>query len=131
MADALPAVVPYLYYEDATAALEFLVRAFGFAEVEAVRDDEGVVWHAQVRAGDGLVLVGPGIEDFGTRGITDPEWAVCRIHVLVDDLDAHHRRAVAEGATIRWAPAEHVGGERIYIAADPGGHQWIFAQPIT
>jgi len=49
--------------------------------------------------------------------------------VLVDDVDAHHARAVAAGATIVSEPASHPGGHRQYIAADCGSQQWIFAQP--
>ena len=36
-----PDVVPYLYYPDATEAVEFLTRAFGFTEHSALRDDQG------------------------------------------------------------------------------------------
>jgi uncharacterized glyoxalase superfamily protein PhnB len=57
-----PQVLPYLYYPDARAALEFLVDAFGFAEISAVRDDEGNVWSAQLSTGDSVVLIGPGME---------------------------------------------------------------------
>ena len=37
--DGWPQVVPYLYYPDATEAVEFLGRAFGFEEVSAFRDE--------------------------------------------------------------------------------------------
>ena len=36
----------------------------------------------------------------------------------------------AAGATIVSELAEHPGGHLQYIAADCGGQQWIFAQPI-
>ncbi len=124
-----PDVVPYLYYEDATAALEFLVDAFGFAEHSAVRDDAGVVWSAQLRTGSGLVMIGPGMTEFGTKPIDGPGPATSRTHVLTDDVDRHCDRARAAGATIEMEPGEH-GPVRIYIASDPGHHQWIFAQPL-
>jgi uncharacterized glyoxalase superfamily protein PhnB len=129
MTEALPSVVPYLYYPDATEALEFLVRAFGFEEHSAVRDADGTVWHAQLRVGDGLVMIGPGMAELGTRALPDRAWASGRIHVLVADVDAHHARAAAAGAVIISEPADHVADERIYVAGDCGGQQWIFAQP--
>jgi uncharacterized glyoxalase superfamily protein PhnB len=52
-------VLPYLYYPDAARALAFLVEAFGFSEIEALRDDDGKVWTAQLSTGDGVVLIGP------------------------------------------------------------------------
>jgi uncharacterized glyoxalase superfamily protein PhnB len=123
-----PDVVPYLYYPDATEALEFLVRAFGFEEHQATRDEHGVVWTAQLRVGDSLVMIGPGMAEFGTEAISSPERATCRVHVLVDDLDAHFVRARDAGAVIHSEPAAHVGGVRIYIAGDCGDQQWIFAE---
>ena len=67
-----PDVVPYLYYADATAALDFLVAAFGFTEHSALRDDDGTVWNAQLRVGRGLVMIGPGMTEFGTAAIDVP-----------------------------------------------------------
>jgi uncharacterized glyoxalase superfamily protein PhnB len=126
-----PAVVPYLFYRDATEALDFLQRAFGFREHSVSRGPDGAVWNAQLWAGSGLVMIGPGAEEFGTRPVTDREWASCRIHVLVDDLEVHHRRAVDGGAVMRSEVGLRFGDVRIYVAGDCGGHQWIFAQPVT
>jgi uncharacterized glyoxalase superfamily protein PhnB len=89
-----------------------------------------LVGSREFRTGSGLVMIGPGIEDFGTRAVEDPEWATCRIHVFVPDLDQHHELAVAEGATIISDPAKHFDDVRIYIAADCGSQQWIFAEPL-
>jgi uncharacterized glyoxalase superfamily protein PhnB len=124
-----PQVLPYLYYPDARAALEFLVDAFGFAEISAVRDDEGNVWSAQLSTGDSVVLIGPGMAEFGTRAVEDPAWATSRTFVYVDDVDGHCERARAAGATIITEPSDH-GPNRIHIAADCGGQQWIFATPL-
>jgi uncharacterized glyoxalase superfamily protein PhnB len=128
MTTTFPQIVPYLYYPDASEALEFLVQAFGFEEHAVTRDADGVVWTAQLRAGPGLVMIGPGMDEFGSRPVPDPEWATGRVHVLVDDLDAHYQRALAAGAVIRAEPAAHFGDTRIYVASDCGGQQWIFAQ---
>ena len=59
--------MPYLYYPDATTALEFLVTAFGFQVASEVRDRHGAVWNAHVRCGDSIVMIGPASEEFGTR----------------------------------------------------------------
>ena len=124
-----PQVLPYLYYPDAAAALTFLTEAFGFTELEAVRDEQGLVWHAQLSTGDGVVMLGPGMTEFGTRPVADPASATSRTFVFVDDVDGHHDRAQAAGATVITAPADQ-GPNRIYVAADPGGQQWIFATPV-
>jgi uncharacterized glyoxalase superfamily protein PhnB len=123
-------VSPYLYYSDATRALAFLVDAFGFTEIAAARDDDGNVWTAELSTGDGVVLIGKEIARLGTRAVADPAWASARTLVYVDDVDRHRERAVAAGATIIAAPADHTGN-RIYIATDCGGQQWIFATPTS
>ena len=127
--DDTPQIIPYLYYEDATKALDFLVDAFGFELKSAFRDEEGSVLTAQLRTGDGVVMIGPGMESFGTRGVLDPEWATTRMFVYIDDVDAHCDRARAAGARIVSEPTAHFSDNRIYVAADCGGQQWIFAEP--
>jgi uncharacterized glyoxalase superfamily protein PhnB len=121
--------MPYLYYPDARTALEFLTSAFGFAEIEVLRDDEGNVWHAQLSTGDGVVMIGPGISDFGTRAREQDELATTRIFVYVDDVDTHFERAQAAGASTIVEPSDQ-GPNRICVVADCGGQQWIFATPL-
>ena len=126
-----PQVIPYLYYEDAEAAIDFMEKAFGFEVESCFRNpDDGTVLHAEVRTGSGVIFVGPGMEFFGTRATSDPEFVSSMIYVFVEDVDAHYARAVAAGARIREEPHTHVGGNRQYTASDPGGHRWSFAQPI-
>ena len=122
-------MLPYLYYSNAAQALAFLINAFGFAEIQAIRDDVGNVWTAQLSTGDGVVLIGPEMTSFGTRSVADPAWATSRTFVYVDDVDGHCERARSVGAKIITGPADH-GPNRLYVAADCGGQQWIFATPL-
>jgi len=121
--------MPYLYYPDAHVALDFLVNVFGFEEIEALRDEDGNVWHAQLSTGDGVVLIGPGLEEFGTRAPVTSELVTSRTFVYVNDVDDHYERLQKAGAIAVTGPADH-GPNRIHVAADCGGHQWIFATPI-
>jgi uncharacterized glyoxalase superfamily protein PhnB len=127
-ADA-PQVLPYLYYPDARVALEFLIAAFGFTEIHAFRDADGTVWHAQLSTGDGVVMIGPGLADFGTCAPAVDSLATSRTFVYVDDVDAHFQCAVQAGATVITEPSDQ-GPNRVHIVSDCGGHQWIFATPL-
>ena len=124
-----PQIIPYLYYPDANEALAFLVEAFGFEIKSAVRGKKDEVLTAQLRTGDGVVMIGPGMEAFGTRAVQDPEWATTRLFVYVDDVAAHCERARSAGAQIVSEPAVHFSGDKIYVASDCGAQQWIFAEP--
>ena len=56
----------------------------------------------------------------------DIEIASQTIYVYVADLDAHHARAVAAGATITQPLSDTDYGSREYAATDREGHQWSF-----
>ena len=128
--DNAPQVLLSLCYVDARAAVEFLVNVFGFTEITAVRDDEGKVWHADLSAGDGLVMIGPGMADFGPAPITDPmASASARTFVYVDDVEEHCSRARKAGARIICEPTAQ-GPNLVYCAADCIGHQRLFGTPI-
>ncbi len=128
--DDMAQIVPYLYYEDAGAAIEFMEKAFGFEIVSAFRSPEGTVLTSKVRTGSGVILVGPGMEPFGTRAIQDPDSVSSMTYVYVDDVDVHYARSVAAGAKVRAEPHVHFGGDKIYTVSDPGGQRWSFAQRV-
>jgi PhnB protein len=119
-------ITPYLLYEDAAAALDFLSRAFGFEELRRITGPGGRVDHAEMRIGDGEVHLGqPGEPTSPTRfGGT-----AVQLYVYVADVDAHVRRARAAGAEIVDEPEDQPYGDRRYHARDPEGHAWYFAQP--
>jgi len=124
-----PTIVPQIPYQDVTAALSFLERAFGFREVTTSRlvTAEGVVLHAIVEFGDGMI----GIGSQGAHGAISPKrggGASQYISVNVADLEAHYQRARAAGAEIAQAVRDHASGWRSYEALDPEGHRWRFLQ---
>lgn len=126
-----PQVIPYLYYRDAGAAVEFIADVLGFEVEQAFRDPESNrVLHATIRTGSGLIFVGPGMDEFGTCGIVDADWVTSMTYVYVDDVDAHYARVTAAGVTLREDLHEHFGGNKQYTISDPFGHRWTFAQPV-
>ena len=121
-------VTPYLLYEDAGVALEWLTNAFGFRETERMSDEDGRVTHAEMDVGDGtIVYLGAPGGDF--RKARDAG-RTALVYVLVPDLDAHHARAREAGAEIVEEPADQPYGDRRYTAMDPDGHKWTFAQHV-
>lgn len=51
--------------------------------------------------------------------------------VRVDEIDLHFERALASGAKVISAPADHPYGERQYTVEDFAGHVWTFSQTIA
>ena len=125
-----------LFYEDAPAAIEFLQRAFGFEVRLRVDGPGGVIEHAELVYGDGLVMVSTA----GRR-----PWAASprqlggrstqSMFLYVDDVDAHFDRARAAGAEVDGPPEDHDYGagywcDRTYGCADLEGHRWWFARRV-
>lgn len=122
-------VMPYLLYEDAGGALEFLAASFGFRERMRLEQD-GRVAHAEMDiANDGVILLGS--PEAGYRNPKHLGVATQSLYVFVDDVDEHCARARTGGATIIEEPADQDYGDRRYAAEDPEGHVWYFAQPLA
>jgi len=128
-ARAYPTVTPYLLYEDVDAALRWLTDAFGFEERLRFRPEGGVVSHAEmVVEGDGVVMLGHPGPEYRCPRSTGAGSAL--VHVVVDDVEAHYRRARDAGAEVLRQPRDQEYGDRRYDVLDPEGHLWAFAQPI-
>jgi uncharacterized glyoxalase superfamily protein PhnB len=107
-------------YHDARAAIAWLERSFGFECRVAHDGPDGKVAHAEMTYGDGLMMLGTwrGDDDHRRPG---EGWA----YVVVDDIDAHHRRAADAGAEIVSGPQTEDYG-RFYSARDLDGNLWSF-----
>ena len=122
-------ITPYLLYKDVDAALRFLEDAFGFREVLRYSGEEGYVNHAEARLGDAAVYLGDPGEHY--RNPREQGQETVGLYVLVDDVDSHHEKARAAGAEILEEPADQEYGDRRYVAADPEGQRWYFAQRMA
>jgi uncharacterized glyoxalase superfamily protein PhnB len=112
-------IYPCLRYRDAPAAIEWLERAFGLRRGLVVPGPEGTIAHAELRFGQGMIMLGSPREDTPAAG-------PATLYLATADLDAHHARAAAAGATILRQPFDTDYGSRDYIARDPEGHVWCF-----
>ncbi|MGW8061356.1 VOC family protein [Streptomyces ziwulingensis] len=120
-----PSVYPTLLYADAGAAVRQLTRAFGFIELAVYEGEDGSVVHAELAQGNGAVMLG----SKGTGSRFDEAMknaGPTGIYVVVEDVDAHHRRAVEHGADILMPPTDQEYGSRDYMARDLEGNVWSF-----
>jgi uncharacterized glyoxalase superfamily protein PhnB len=124
---AHPNIFPTLRYRDASAAIDWLQKAFGFEPKAVYRGEDGTVQHAELRFGAGMIMLGEVAQDDSTRGAPpDPAGSNGGIYIVVDDADVHHDRASAAGAEIVRAPTDQDYGSRDYSARDPEGNLWSF-----
>ncbi|WP_344420506.1 VOC family protein [Amycolatopsis minnesotensis] len=122
-------LAPYLYYADATEALEWLVRVFGFTEKVRYVDSAGVVFQATVLAGDAEIqLAGVGSEYWEAKGVDGP---VGQLNIVyVDDVDAQYEKI---GALLEEVsqPQDQPYGARLFTVPDIGGNSWTFWQQMS
>lgn len=120
-----PTVFPALLYRDAGAAIQQLTEAFGFDRVAVHEREDGTVMHAELSYGNGAVMLG----SKGRGGAFDRAMEAAgpaAVYVVVDDVDAHHRRAVEHGVEVLMEPTDQEYGSRDYMARDAEGNVWSF-----
>ncbi len=125
-------VIPSLRYQDAPKAIDWLCDAFGFERQLVVPGEDGTIAHAQLRFGNGMLMLGSGGGHRGPydRFVQPPESRDTirpgSLYVIVEDADSHCARARAAGAEIVDEPEDADYGGRGYTCRDPEGHVWSF-----
>ncbi|UKY49429.1 VOC family protein [Streptomyces inhibens] len=120
-----PTMYPTVLYRDAQAAIRQLTEAFGFTVGAKYEGEDGMVLHAELSYGNGAVMLG----SKGRGGIFDEamsEAGPIGVYVVVEDTDAHFRRAEAAGVEILMPPTDQDHGSRDYMARDGEGNVWSF-----
>ena len=139
MGELEPQVVPMLADENGPAAMDWLARAFGFAEIVRMVTPEGRLSHGEMATGEsGLIMLatpsphyqGPKrhrAECDAARRWSEVPYIVDGVLVYVEDVEAHYEQARAAGATILSAVEPGWPGKR-YRAEDLEGHRWMFVE---
>jgi uncharacterized glyoxalase superfamily protein PhnB len=136
-------LVPFLGYEDAAAAIDWLCTAFGATENAEERKSgtDGTIGHAELELEGSTIYLSTPADYVGSRThrqsceierrMHDNPFVIDGLFVVVDDVDAHHARARDAGATVIREPEEPGVGYRIYTAEDLEGHRWMFGQRLA
>lgn len=124
-------IIPGLHYRDAMAMIEWLCRAFGFEKQAVYAGPDGVVLHAQLTFGNGMVMVGSvdsqrasskwekQPDDIGGAETQTP-------YLVVSDIDALYASAQTAGGKMVMELEEKAHGGRAFSCSDPEGHVWHF-----
>ena len=113
-----------LGYEDIDRARAFFLEALGFEEEWSVQDDDGRLTRSHVRFGDTVLM----LDKPGAHDVVSPRAVGGVTHLIVisvGDVDLHHARAVAVGATVLVPPSDRPWG-RDYELRDSEGYVFSF-----
>ena len=123
-------VIPCLRYRDAPAAIKWLCSTFGFEEQLVVPNPDGTIAHAQLRFGNGMIMLGSVVDSEYGRLIKQPDEIggaeTQSAYVIVADADVVYRRAKAAGAKIVLDIKDEDYGGRGFTCRDLEGRLWTF-----
>jgi PhnB protein len=128
-----PLVAPHLVVDDAAAAIDFYVKAFGATELGRVPHPDGRLVHAALNLNGSVVMLNDDFpEHHGGKSSTPKALGgtPVTIHLQVTDVEAAFARATEAGATIVAPLEDQFWGDRYGIVRDPFGHQWSLGQPM-
>jgi PhnB protein len=128
-----PSVSPHLVVDNAAAAIDFYVKAFGAVELGRVPGPEGKLVHAALQINGSTVLLNDDFPEMsGGKSMTPTALGgtPVTIHLTVTDVDVKFQQAVDAGATVVAALEDQFWGDRYGVVRDPFGHQWSLGQPV-
>ena len=125
-ADLKGNIIPGMRYRDAFAAIDWLCDVLGFERHLVVPDGAGGVAHAQLKHGNGMVMLGSYRDDAGDIVVAPAPDALltqCAL-IVVSDIEAHYERVKAAGANIVMELQEQFYGGSLFSVRDPEGQLW-------
>jgi len=121
-------IIPALRYRDASAAIEWLCRVFGFEKKAVYPGPENTIGHAELTLGGGMIMLGSYKDDAYGRGFKSPGELggveTRGTYIIVGDADAVYARAKAAGGTIVRELQNTDYGSREFTVKDLEGHSW-------
>ncbi|MEA2642317.1 MAG: hypothetical protein QOF51_3711 [Chloroflexota bacterium] len=127
-ADTRATVVPAMRYRDAPAAIEWLCNTFGFEKHLVVAGDDGIVHHAELSYGNGMIMLGSVQESEFGKLMVQPDEIGGRetqsAYLIVADADVVYQRAKAAGAAIVLEIKDEDYGGRGFTCRDLEGRVW-------
>lgn len=119
--------IPRLCFTDTRRAIEFYQRAFGAKETMRLVDPDQKIGIAQIQIGNTRILLSDEYPEFGAISPETLGGSTVRIKLMVPDVDATVRQALASGGKMVRPVEDQFYGERVGQVADPFGYTWIIA----
>ena len=128
-----PSLSPHLVVDDAAAAIDFYVKAFGATELGRVPHPDGRLVHAALSLNGSTVMLNDDFPDYNEGKSSTPKalgGTPVTIHLQVPDVETAFQRALDAGAVVVAPLEDQFWGDRYGMVRDPFGHQWSLGQPV-
>ena len=127
--DGYHSVTPYLTVDDAAAAIEFYIKAFGAEEVMRMPMGDKI-GHADVLIGDSHIMLSDEFPEMNKLSPNNRGGGTASLMIYVPDADAAFDKAVAAGAESVRPVEDQFFGDRSGWVKDPFGHEWTLSTHI-
>ena len=122
-------LIPSLRYKDAPAAIAWLEQTFGFERHAVYDGPDGTVAHAELRFGNGLVMLGSASNESPLRHlyVTPAEIdgrVTSPLYLIVKDCEQAYTRALAAKAEVMMEIKTMEYGGKAFTVRDPEGYLW-------
>lgn len=122
-------VTPYLIVDDAAAAIDFYIKAFGATELYRLPMGDKL-GHAEISIGDSRVMLSDEWPEMGAMGPKARGGATTGFLIYVPDVDAAFDHAVKVGGKVEKPVENQFYGDRSGTVIDPFGHKWTLATHV-
>ena len=123
-------VTPYLVVNDAVAAIDFYVRAFGAKTGFKMVSPDGKIGHAELKIGDSQIFLADEFPGSDSKAPVPGGAPPVSLHLYFRDVDKAFSRAIAAGATSTMPLTNMFWGDRFGKLSDPFGHHWSLSQHV-
>ena len=124
--------IPAIRYKDPNRLIEWLKTALGFSEKAVYRDAAGIVEHAELVLGNGMVMIGTaGHNQQSAHWFVQPDAigaVTASVYLVVQDFDRVYASVKSTGAKILQDLETKGYGGRSMIVRDPEGQIWSLGE---
>ena len=126
-------VIPAVRYRDADAAILWLKKALGFTEHAVYRNEDGVIIHAELVLGSGMVMLGsvgenPETADWYKQPAEIGNAVTASMYLVVQECGPVYASAKAAGAEILMELKAMDYGGGSFTVRDAEGQIWIVGE---
>src|SRR5271156_4117446 len=122
-------ITPYLIFEDAKAAIDFYVRAFGAQELFRMPMGDRI-GHAEILIGNSRIMLADEAPRRDFYGPKHHKGSPISLMLYVDDVDAFTKKAIAAGVKVLHAVKNQFYGDRSGTFLDPLGYRWTISTHV-
>lgn len=124
-------IIPYIGYNNAEIAIEWLSDAFGFQKHLVIKNEEGMVTHAELKSGNVMIMIGSQQMDNVYSSFTTHPGKINQLvtqapYIVLENIEEHYTIAKAAKAIIAIDLKTKPHGGKSYSCYDIEGHLWNF-----